>query len=124
MATPRSISAERLMSFVGKCDKNIMFHGVSLSVRTMLTFEETSEFVNSVVSACYDEGRDAFVPEAFDFAFRANVIMRYSCSEMPDGIEEKYAIVYGTDLYETLMQHICRDQVAAVREAALFLIKS
>ena len=85
-----------------------------ISVRPLLTFRETSCFVNTVMAACFDDEHGIAVPEAMDFAIRANTVLRYTNLELPEDLEEQYTILYGTDIYDTIRQNIQTAQLDAI----------
>lgn len=94
--------------------RTILWHGNALTVRTLLSIEEISQFVNSVMGGCYDQLHDVFVPEMKDFGFRVNVVSRYACVELPDDIEEQYEILYNTDIYDTICAAVNSAQLTSI----------
>ena len=94
--------------------KTVRWRNLTISVRPLLTFRETSHFVNTVMDACFDKEHGVAVPEAMDFAVRANTVLRYTNLELPKDLEEQYAILYGTDIYDTVRQHIQTAQLDSV----------
>lgn len=88
---------------------------ITLIVRTMITVKETMKLVDMVMSMCSDDTGCYY--EMADFAFRCAIITYYSNITLPDGLEQKYEIVYGTDLYNTILQYINKDQVSAISKA-------
>lgn len=114
-----TVSAKRIMQ-VAKPDtapRSVRWHGTSIAVRPLLTFQETGRFIDSVMHACFDGEHDTAMPEALDFAIRANAVLRYSNAELPDRIEDQYAILYGTDLYDTVRSQINTSQLDAIIRA-------
>ena len=94
-----------------------MWHGIAVTVRPLLPLAEVTQFVNSVMDSCYDKGRDMFVPDMKDFAFRVNVVSRYACVELPPSIEEQYAILYNTDIFDTILSYINQPQIESIKDA-------
>ena len=97
--------------------KAVRWHGLLLAIKPLLSFEEMTRFVNSVMDACFDEEHNIAIPEAIDFSIRVNVIVRYSNITLPVSIEKQMQIVYGTDLYETIMSHVSSSQLNAIVKA-------
>lgn len=122
MASDRAVGAKngitaemlKLAAHPKTAAKTVRWHNLMLTVRPMIDFHETSQFVNSVMGACFDSKHDVAMPEAMDFAIRINTIMRYSNAELPDDTEEQYRIAYGTDLYEEIRDHIQTAQLDAI----------
>lgn len=109
------ITAEQMMAIDREPEnRTIQWKGRTITVRPFLSLKETSEFVDSVMTACYDEERKVLFPELLDFAFRINVICRYSMVELPSDIEVQHRIVYMTDLYNIVYRAICQSQVDAL----------
>jgi len=103
--------------------RTVMWHGRAVSVRTLLPVRELSQFINSVMSACYDDEHDVFVPEMMDFAFRVNVVSRYACVELPDDIEEQYVLLYNTDIYDSIVAAVNAAQLQSIEKTIGVLIK-
>ena len=83
-----------------------------LSVRTMISMKESIKFTEMVLQLCWGEDY-----EVMDFAFRCAVIAYYSNVQLPEGLDKKYEMVYGTNLYDTVMQYANRDQTEALYQA-------
>lgn len=98
--------------------RRIQWRGLDVIIRSMIDLPEIPSFFSSVMSACYDEEHDLFMPEMLDFAVRANTVLRYSNIILPDDAEEQYRILYGTDLFQTVKDNICFDQVESIIKAA------
>jgi hypothetical protein len=118
MEKAKKITAEQLRAAnTAPTNRTVMWHGIAVTVRPMLPLAEVTQFVNSVMDSCYDKGRDMFVPDMKDFAFRVNVVSRYACVELPPSIEEQYAILYNTDIFDTIMSHINQPQIESIKDA-------
>lgn len=94
--------------------RTVRWRNLPISVRPLLTFRETSCFVNTVMAACFDDEHGIAVPEAMDFAIRANTVLRYTNLELPEDLEEQYTVLYGTDIYDTIRQNIQTAQLDAI----------
>ena len=86
-----------------------------LSVRTMISMKESIKFTEMVLQLCW--GEESYYYEVMDFAFRCAVIAYYSNVQLPEGLDKKYEMVYGTSLYDTVMQYANRDQTEALYQA-------
>lgn len=118
MGAIRKITSEQMSRFVVKDhNKLLMWHGISVSIRTLLPLKEVSQFVNSVMDCCYDKEHDIFVPDMMDFAFRVNVVSRYACIELPNDLEDQYSILYDTDIFDSVIKVINQAQISSIKNA-------
>lgn len=124
MASERKVSVEQLRKIgSAPASRTVMWHGIAVTVRTLLPFSETVQFVGSVLASCYDKSHDRFVPEMKDFAIRANTVLRYACVELPDDFEEQYALLYTTDIYDFVLSVINRPQLDSILETINICIR-
>lgn len=113
----KRITAEQLCTANSKpTHRTIIWHGIAVTVRTLLPIQEVSMIINSVMDACYDQTHDVFMPEMKDFAFRANVVSHYACVDFPNDIEEQYSILYNTDIFDTVVAAVNPAQIESIRE--------
>lgn len=98
-------------------NKTIQWRGRTITVRPFLLLKETSEFVNGVMAVCFDEERGIIYPEFLDFAFRLNLIRRFSDVELPHDADVQYRLLYMTDLYDVVLAEINQDQVDSLKLA-------
>lgn len=119
---PSLIPAEKIRA-VMKDDAvlSAAWHGMRLTVRKMISAEEFMQASDLVFKRCWDG--DLFRPELLDFELRTAVVVFYSNAELPQDTEERWAVLYGTDLYETVCGMVNREQVAALKEAIETYIK-
>lgn len=96
---------------------SVIWHGVDVSVKYMISPVDMSSIVNDTVSSCYSKGGDAFVPEMLDFSERMNVISLYTDFILPTDVYDRYYIVCGTDLYDLIVAHICEAQLESIKKA-------
>ena len=118
MEKVKKITAEQL-----RCANNVpshrtvMWHGIAVTLRPLLSLVEVTQFVNSVMDSCYDKEHDVFVPDMMDFAFRVNAVSRYACVELPESIEEQYSILYNTDIFDTIVSYANAAQLQSIKDA-------
>ncbi len=91
-------------------------NGVELEINPYLPFYEMMEMVGDVVGSCF-HGDGDYYPELMDFAFRTNVLLRYTNLLLPDDLEKKYNMVYGTDFVEFVLEHVHQNQLKAIIKA-------
>ena len=93
----------------------IVWNGLKIAVRDMISNEEASILVALVLDECWNG--EGYLIEEMDFALRCAVITFYSTATLPDDNELRYKFVYKTDLYETIRERINEGQIAAIEEA-------
>lgn len=118
------ITADEIMS-VAKIDdeyKSVVWRGLNIIVRPLLSFMEVTQFVGSVMDSCFFKEGNMFVPEMADFAIRANVVLRYTNADLPHDIEDQYRLLYGTDFFNEIVGVINGDQYQEITDTIWLLI--
>ena len=100
----------------------IVWNDNTLTVYRRLTFAEMLGFVKNVVELCFSEA-DEYLPEVQDFALRSSVIQYYGRIALPPDIEQKYTLVYDTDLCKVIMDNIDKEQFNAMLDAISMKIR-
>ena len=93
----------------------VRWHGVIIIVRKLLSLDEVQTFVRTVLERCWSG--EAYVMEAVDFELRVATIVYYSNVMLSSNIDEVYEFVYGTDLYDTVVNYVNEGQLKAIKEA-------
>lgn len=88
----------------------------AVDIKTVIDFKEMLEFVNDVVMSAFQD-KYGFMPELIDFTIRSNIVSRYTNISLPDKLEHRYRILYGTDLINFVSQHINTEQLNEIQEA-------
>ena len=111
------ITEDMLMAAVGPNDglRQINWNGLRVIVRSMITLDEMQELVSLVWEQCWDEA--SVHPELADFLLRRAVIVFYTNVNLPESVEEQYAYLYGTDLYEKVTPCISVSQLKSIEDA-------
>lgn len=118
MEKVKKITAEQLRGANNvPSHRTVMWHGIAVTLRPLLSLVEVTQFVNSVMDSCYDKEHDVFVPDMMDFAFRVNAVSRYACVELPESIEEQYSILYNTDIFDTIVSYANAAQLQSIKDA-------
>lgn len=122
MGQVKKISVEQLREHSTPCDcKTVLWHGISFTLKPLLSFGEVTKFVDSVLNACsgkHDGEHDGlFIPEMKDFAIRANTVLRYACVDLPSDFGEQYELLYTTDIYDCILSAINRPQFDSILDA-------
>lgn len=95
---------------------NVEWHGVDLVVKKTISLADMLAFVEECAQSCFLED-GSFVPELKEFAIRCNVLVRYAGFALPSDAEKKYKLVYGTDAYLTVLEHIDVMQFSDIENA-------
>ena len=98
-------------------EKLIMWHGVAITVKTFLTLEEVTIFIQKVIDISYDAATHDCLSEIADFAIRTTVLSMYGNVEMPDNTDELYELVYRIDIYDAIVAVINQGQFNAILKA-------
>ena len=93
------------------------WHGVEVTVRRTIPFREVLEFVGSAAESCFTSDTGDYVPEAKDFAIYSNVLERYANFTMPEKLDAQYELIYGTDAFEAVREHIDQAQLNSICRA-------
>ena len=107
----------RVMGVSYKQNITVQWHTERLTLRQFLPLKEYLETIDSVVNDCIDPSTGKPVYELLEFAMRANIISSYAYVDMPTEVDEFYAAVYCSDLYDTVCKYVNSSQVAAIKEA-------
>lgn len=84
------------------------WYGNTVVVKKVLPLKSVFEFVQQVVNSCYDD--DDYMPEMKDFAIRACTIEKYTNVALPKNSENMYMMMYGCDLFDTVIRVIDKKQ--------------
>ena len=119
MATENVISTEKMDEILNDYfpeTQTMDFHGQELIVRTTVTPQEMFALVKQIASGCF--GPDGgYQPEVLDISLRAGVIDFYTNVSLPKDIERMSRVLYGTDLYDAVLEHIDHGQWSAIVDA-------
>lgn len=112
-----AITPEQLMDVCDVHEKIVVvnWNGLKLVIRRTIDIEETFDFVGYVLNECWTG--ENYQPEMVEFAFRSAVIMLYSNITLPEDKYLRHNIVYRTNLYETVIKSIDKEQLDSIREA-------
>lgn len=114
------ISVNKLESVVHNDSKAVELYGgdgVSMEIHPVLSLREMMQFVENVVSSCFDADTGRYTPEAKEFAIRANIVTLYANFNLPTSIEKQYDLLYKSYVVSQLMEHIDTEQLKEIREA-------
>lgn len=93
------------------------WRGINVNIKVRLGLKEMMTFVDGVVKTCFTEDDNQYTPEVLDFAIRSSVLEMYANFTLPSNIEKQYELVYGCDVYSTILEAIDRSQFDAMLRA-------
>lgn len=97
--------------------------GVDITIRRRLPLKDMMQFVENVVSSCIDAETATYTPEIKEFVIRSEILTTYANFNLPTNAEKQYELVYGTNAFEQVMEHIDRNQFYEIEEAIDVRIK-
>lgn len=100
-----------------RTESTLEWHGLEISVKRRLSLTEVLEFVNSVASTSFTEN-GTYVPAVTEFAVKSNVILMYTNLSLPDNLENRYQLIYGTDIISHILTLIDSAQYHEILDAA------
>lgn len=82
-------------------ERTIEWHDAVVRVKPTLSLSEMLAFVDDAAGSCFHD-RMGFMPEVMDFVIKSNILTRYANFSMPDDLEHRYQMIYGTDIVDTV----------------------
>ena len=111
------LSLEKIMKETAKPTSEIKWKGLNIVIKHTLSLKEMLEFVDGVTKSCFAAETSEFLPEVKMFAVKCCVLELYANFSLPSNIERRYNLVYNTDVYEVVMQHINHEQFNEIMDA-------
>lgn len=103
---------ERVMKDTYTPETSFEWNGIEVTIQKTLSLKDAMSFVQNVVSMCFAEDTNEYLPDVKEFAIKVAVLDHYTNFTMPSNIEKKYALVYCTDAVEQVLVHINQMQYA------------
>lgn len=96
-----------------KNTNTVAWCGNEITITTLLDAYTASSIVSNAVAGCFDaEGN--YIPDGQDFLFRVLIVAAYTDIEMPDDNDVKYALVYGTDIFDVVVANVNSAQLGSI----------
>lgn len=119
MAKEKMISIEKMDEILNDYfpeETTVDFHGEELVIQKMIGPDELFDLVRQIADGCFlPDG--TYAPEVFDLLLRAGIVTEYSNVRLPQNVDHMNRILYGTDLYDTVVAHISAGQYNAAYDA-------
>lgn len=85
-----------------------------IGIKKYLSLKDMLEFVDKVVKSCFlDDG--TYLPEIEEFVIRVCILEKYTNFELPTNTQDKYSLVYCTDIINAISIHIDAEQLSEIR---------
>ena len=97
--------------------ETVDYYGNNLVIEKLIPFTTFDEIVSRVSDICFNSETGEYLPQNKDFAIRLCVINAYTNVNIPENVEHQYRILYGTDIVDTVLKYINRDQYIAMVDA-------
>ena len=85
-------------------EATIQWHEAEVRVKRTLSLKEMLSFVDEL----------GYMPEVKDFAIKSNILTRYANFSVPDNLEHRYQMVYGTDAVDAVCAVIDTTQLQEI----------
>ena len=82
----------------------------NIEITKTIPLKDMIEFVEVVAESCVDMNDGEYTPQAKDFAIKREVLTKYANFTMPTNIEKQYEFIYGSYVYDIVMEHINFEQ--------------
>lgn len=96
---------------------DVDWRGLTLHIKKCLSLEEMITFVSDVVSSCFAENTNEYLPEIKDFSTRCCILENYAGFILPKSLGEKYEMVYNSDIVSFVVQYVEHMQFNAMLAA-------
>lgn len=88
----------------------ITIDDMTIEVKKRLDMKQSMQFVQDIVSTCFDDEEATYIPEIFDAAIRIGTLMHYAGFDVPKDAGKAFFVVYNTDLFDRVLAIIDRKQ--------------
>lgn len=115
MAITQEIISEYIKKIVEDNVMTIDWEGYEVKVNYLVDSAIISTIADAIVAACFAED-GTYNPYLKEFTAKCLIITAYTDIQLPEDIASKYALIYGTDIFETVIEQICGEQIAELQE--------
>ena len=92
---------------LGEIGIDITWCGYNVAIKRFISFTDM---------LCFAKSDNRYLPEVRDLFFRCSLVEFYTNIVLPESVEEKNQIVYGTDIIDLILQNIDRGQFRAIMD--------
>lgn len=121
----KNVNGAELLANYNHPDASVVvkFQDVDITVKYALSFDEVLSFVSATADSCFTTDGD-YIPQVKKFVFMANIIDYYTDVQMPDNLNDRYALAVLSGLYDVVVNEIDDRQLDSLRDSVERLIDS
>lgn len=108
---------DKIMRDTGTAVKNVEWNGIEITIRRTLSLKDMLTFVDSVTKSCFLDENNSYMPELKVFAIKCCVLELYANFALPANVERRYNLIYNTDAFDVVLQHINIKQLNEIIDA-------
>lgn len=86
------------------------WYGLEVKCKNRISAAEMVAVVDGVTAGCFSDEDGEYMPEMKDLLIRAHYVQVYTNIRLPQNIEKMYDILIGSDLFNSICQHINQEQ--------------
>lgn len=121
----KNVNGAELLANYNHPDASVVvkFQDADIRVKYALSFDEVLSFVSATADSCFTTDGD-YVPQAKKFAFMANIIDYYTDVQMPDNLNDRYALAVLSGLYDVVVNEIDDRQLDSLYDSVERLVEN
>lgn len=97
--------------------ETVEWNGIEITIKKTLSLREMLAFVDSVTKSCFMSDTGAYLPEVETFVIKCCVLEMYANFTLPSNVEHKYDLIYNTDAFDVVIEHINMKQFNEIVDA-------
>lgn len=101
---------EKVVKEVENKETTFEWNGLEITVRTTISFQDTLNFVSSVVNSCFDDNTGKYLPEIKTFMIKLFVLTYFTNISLPSNPENAHSFIYNTDIFDEVASRINKQQ--------------
>lgn len=115
MAKRNKVSVNKLEAaakeVLGQIDV-VDWHGLDIEIKHSISFDSVIALIDGIAASCFDDGD--YRPERTEYVLRSAVVQLYTNLTLPSNANKQYALLFDTDLYDTVLDHINYSQYNSI----------
>lgn len=116
MNITKEVASNIVKNIVDDSTSEVEVNGYTVRVRAIVDKPVAQTIVTNVLDGCFgDDGE--YDPITKEFLKKLLILTAYTDIELPDGVSEKYAFIYGTGIFDCITPSIDSVQLAEIFDA-------
>lgn len=87
-------------------DITISFQGKNITIKKDVDIKDVFTIINSIAISCFNNETGEYTPELEEFVRRCSIIETFTDFTMPESLNDRFHLVFGTELYKTVIDSI------------------